>query len=125
MVNPNTPNPVRPPMPHDTETTAADVLVDKRGFSYADAYAMLGEVASAPITEVSNPDVLDASTPSGTPIQVDLKDPARIAAENQRQADMVKRSGFRDVPAPGDPARATWEAGIAQVQQTLHGKRTQ
>ncbi len=67
-------------MPHDSLTTAADVLVDKRGFGYADAYAKLGDLASTPVAEVSNPEVLEASTAGQQVIEVDLKDPARTEA---------------------------------------------
>jgi hypothetical protein len=80
-------------MPHDSLTTAADVLVDKRGFGYSDAYAMLGEIASAPIAQVSNPELLDASTPAGKPIQIDVTDPARLnaRAESQAQSAITNR----------------------------------
>lgn len=111
-------------MPHDSLTTAADILVDKRGISYAEASAMLGELAAAPITVVQNPEVLEASTARREIIEVDLNDPARIAAHQQRKEAMVERSGFRDVPRPGDPSRAAFEAGIAQAKAALRKSKS-
>lgn len=113
-------------MPHDGPDTFADRLVNEGVDSYFTAREKLGDLATAPAVdqtpkpiEEPKPALVEVSGVGGRDIKtIDTTDPAR---KNLRD-EQVK--SYSTAPKPGDPGRASWETGIAQVQQTLHEKRT-